>query len=58
MGWAGLEAGTLLAGIVGAHYLGLGHHAVLLLGEGVAVCRGKTAERGKSGVRFNQVIQL
>lgn len=39
MWWAGLEAGTLLAGVVGAHDLGLGHHAVLLLGEGVAICR-------------------
>lgn len=39
---AGLEAGTLLAGVVGAHDLGLGHHAVLLLGEGVAICRQTT----------------
>lgn len=45
VGWAGLEAGTLLAGVVGAHDLGLGHHAVLLLGEGVAICREKTTRR-------------
>lgn len=35
---AGLEAGALLAsGVVGAHDLGLGHRAVLLLREGIAV---------------------
>lgn len=45
VGWAGLEAGTLLAGVVGAHDLGLGHHAMLLLGEGVAICREKTTRR-------------
>lgn len=40
----GLEAGALAGGVVGAHYLGLGHHAVLLLREGIAVCR----ERGET----------
>lgn len=41
--WAGvgLEAGALAGGVVGAHYLGLGHHAVLLLREGIAVCRAR-----------------
>lgn len=34
----GLEAGALAGGVIGAHYLGLGHHAVLLLREGVAIC--------------------
>lgn len=43
---AGLEAGTLAGGVVGAHHLGLGHHAVLLLREGVAICR----ERETRGV--------
>lgn len=34
---AGLEAGALAGGVVGANNLGLGHHAVLLLREGVAI---------------------
>lgn len=33
----GLEAGALAGGVVGPHYLGLGHHAVLLLREGIAM---------------------
>lgn len=41
----GLEAGALAGGVVGAHYLGLGHHSVLLLREGVAVCGGRQEER-------------
>lgn len=34
---AGLDAGALAGGIVGAHYLGLGHHSVFLLRESVTV---------------------
>lgn len=41
---AGLDAGTLAGGVVGAHYLGLGHHPVLLLREGIAVCRERQEE--------------
>lgn len=33
----GLEAGALAGGVVGTHYLGLGHDAVLLLREGIAM---------------------
>lgn len=43
-GW-GLEAGALAGGVVGAHYLGLGHHTVLLLREGVAVCGEKKKKK-------------
>lgn len=41
----GLEAGAQAGGVVGAHYLGLGHHTVLLLREGVAICRERERER-------------
>lgn len=49
---AGLEAGALLAsGVVGAHYLGLGHHSVLLLREGIAMCHSLLHRVGASDVR-------
>lgn len=40
-GRVGLEAGALAGGVVGAHYLGLGNHAMLLLREGIAIYREK-----------------
>lgn len=40
----GLEAGALAGGVIGAHYLGLGHHAVLLLREGITVCGERREE--------------
>lgn len=40
-GRVALEAGALAGGVVGAHYLGLGNHAMLLLREGIAVYREK-----------------
>lgn len=39
-----LEAGAFACGVIGAHYLGLGNDAVLLLREGVAVCRERQQE--------------
>jgi len=47
----GLEAGALAGGVVGAHYLGLGHHTVLLLREGIAICR----ERGRGQTSKDEV---
>lgn len=40
----GLEAGALAGGVVGAHHLGLGHHTVLLLRKGIAICRTTVIE--------------
>lgn len=54
MPWSGvgLEAGALAGGVVGAHYLGLGHHAVLLLREGIAVCREREKNNKTSLIYF------
>lgn len=49
----GLEAGALAGGVIGAHYLGLGHHAVLLLREGIAICRER--EDGRRRRRRRQI---
>lgn len=41
----GLEAGALAGGVIRTHYLGLRHHTMLLLREGIAICRETEEEK-------------